>query len=78
MGHICGLSDGMETDDAVQNLRLDTLESSVKALIENQATMQQSITELVTQSKTLQMLVKSLGGVILAGLGVGGAAVGMA
>lgn len=64
-------------DDAVQNLRLDTLESTVQTLVEGQTKMTQSITELMTQSKALQALVRGLGGVILAGIGVGGAAVGL-
>jgi len=64
-------------EDAVQNLRLDTLEQAVQTLTEAQASMQTTLTELITQSRTLQTLVKALGGLILGGVGVGGAAVGL-
>ena len=64
-------------EDAVQNLRLDTLEQAVQTLTEAQATMQTTLTELITQSRTLQTLVKALGGLILGGVGIGGAAVGL-
>ena len=65
------------TDDAVQNLRLDTLESTVQSLVDGQTTMKEAITELMTQSRAVQALVKALGAVILGGLGLGGAAVGL-
>lgn len=64
-------------EDAVQNLRLDTLEQAVQTLTEAQTSMQTTLTELITQSRTLQTLVKALGGLILGGVGVGGAAVGL-
>lgn len=64
-------------EDAVQNLRLDTLEQAVQTLTEAQTSMQTTLTELITQSRTLQTLVKALGGLILGGVGIGGAAVGL-
>ena len=67
----------MTGEDAVQNLRLDTLEQAVQTLTEAQTSMQTTLTELITQSRTLQTLVKALGGLILGGVGVGGAAVGL-
>mgnify|MGYP003653027841 CR=1 FL=1 len=67
----------MTGEDAVQNLRLDTLEQAVQTLTEAQTSMQTTLTELITQSRTLQTLVKALGGLILGGVGIGGAAVGL-